>query len=162
MAEKTKLSDAIKHVTDALSEVQLYLEKMDYNDLPTLLKAFRQIHDARGLMKDQCEIINGMYERLSYEKVPDMLEANGFESVKSGGKNFIISVQVNASIPRDQQEAGFAWLRDVAKTPELITPTVNPKSLSSFVKGYFEANAIWPPENAIKVHKKRYMSIRKA
>lgn len=162
MSDKANLKDSIKGVTDALAGLQLYLEKMDYNDLPTLLNAFRQIHDARGLLKDQYEIINTMYERLSYEKVPDILEANGLDSVKSRGRQFIISVRVNASIPAEQREAGFRWIRDVAKTPELITPTVNPKSLSSFVKGYYEANGIWPPEEAIKVHKQRHMSIRKA
>jgi len=59
------------------------------------------------------------------------------------------------------REAGHKWINEVAKVPELIIPNVNPRSLSAFVKGYFEDNAMWPPEDAIKVHKQRYISIRK-
>jgi hypothetical protein len=90
------------------------------------------------------------------------MESQGFDSVKSGGKNFILSTRVNASIPEDMREPGYRWLTDVAKVPELIVPRVNPKQLSSFVKSYFEAHAEWPPEDAIKVHMQNYIQVRKA
>lgn len=162
MSDKPTLSAALKQLESAVLDTVEFFQKIDYSDLPTLLKAFKQIHEAEGALKDQYEIIRSIYEKLSYEKVPDVLEANGFDSVKANGRNYIVSVRINASIPAEQRESGFKWLRDVAKTPELIVPAVNPKSLSSFVKSYFEANAEWPPEDAIKVHKQKYTSTRKA
>lgn len=162
MADKVKLKDALKTLGDAVSDVSLTLEGLDYSNLPVLLKAFQEIHDAKSTLDDLSEIVDTMYKKLSYERVPNALEANGFDSVKSGGKNFIVSVRVNASIPAELRANGFKWLKDVAKAPALITETVNPKSLSSFVTSYFEANAMWPPEDAIRVHKQKYTSIRKA
>lgn len=162
MSDTTKLSDALKMLDKAVSDTVNYFDSLDYSDLPLALKAFRQIKELNDKLKDNAEVINAIYEKLSYEKIPEILEAHGFDSVKSGGRNFIKSVRLNASIPPEQKEAAHSWLRDTAKIPELIVPTVNPKSLSSFVKSYFEANAKWPPEDLIKVHQKPYIAIRKA
>lgn len=161
-SETTKLSDALKLLDKAVVDTALFFEKLDYSNLPAVLKAFRVIKELNDKLKENAEIINSIYEKMSYEKVPEVLEANGLESAKSDGRNFIKSVRINASIPAEFKEAAHTWIRDVAKVPELIQPNVNPKSLSSFVKQYFEANAQWPPEEIITVHKKPYISIRKA
>ena len=162
MSEQPKFSDTLKDLNKAVLATAVLFENMDYANLPVLLKEFEKLHVIRQNLKDQYEVINSIYEKLSYEKIPAAFEANGFDSVKSGGKNFILSVRINASIPQEHKDEAFKWVKDDAKIPELIVPSINPKSLSSFVKSYFEANAMWPPEEAIKVHKQKYTSIRKA
>ena len=161
MSDKVTLTEAMKVLDRAVLDTALFFEKIDYSNLPELLKIFKSIKELNDRLKDNAELINGLYEKLSYEKVPEVLEANGFDSVKAHGRNFIKSVRINASIPAEQKEAAHKWVREVAKVPELIQPNINPKSLSSFVTQYFEANAQWPPEDIIKVHKKNYIAIRK-
>lgn len=152
----------MKLLDKAVIDTALFFEKLEYSDLPKLLKSFMVLKELNDRLKDNAQIINEIYEKLSYEKVPEVLEANGFDSVKAHGRNFVKSVRTNASIPAEQKEAAHEWIREVAKVPELIQPNINPKSLSSFVAQYFEANAAWPPAELIKVHQKPYISIRKA
>lgn len=84
----------------------------------------------------------------------------GIDSIKSKGRNFIVGVRLNASIPLDKRESGFKWLRENG-LDSLIAPAVNSKSLSSAITQYIEANAIEPPEDAMTVHKQKYTSVRK-
>lgn len=161
MSDTVKLSSALKTLDQAVIDTSLFFEKLDYSDLPKLLKAFAQLKELKEQLDESHKIINSLYEKLSYEKIPEVLEAHGFDSVKANGRNFIVSVRINASIPPDKKEDAHTWVRETAKVPELITPTINPKSLASFAKSYFEANGAWPPEDLIKISKLKYTSIRK-
>jgi len=163
LAKKKKLTEVLPDLEDAVSETSLYLESLDKSDLPLTLRAFGQLQGAKNRLEASYEMIKKMYDNLSYEVIPDLFEANGCASFKSDdGKNFVMNVRLDASIPREKRDAGFEWVRNVAKAPELIQEQVNPRSLSSVVKQMLEENGTLPPDDAVTVSQKRYMSIRKA
>lgn len=160
--EKPKFKEVLKQLDAAVADTLVHFDQLDPSDLPTLLKSFALLKDTKETLSGLEETISSLYQKLSYETIPNAFETLGFDSVKTAGKNFICSERVNASIPADKRELGHKWLTEVANIPELIVPTVNAKQLSSFVKTYFETNAEWPPEDAMNVHLQRYIQVRKA
>lgn len=157
-----KLNEVLDELSESVGDVLAYFDKLDQSDLQTLLKSFAILKENNDRLKAFSDTIGSLYQNLSYEVIPNAMEAHGFDSVKLNGKNFIVSTRINASIPEDQRIAGYKWITEVAKTPELIVQRVNAQQLSSFVKTYFETHAEWPPEDAIKIHKQNYMQVRKA
>lgn len=162
MSETPKLKDALKALDAAVSDTLAYFENIDPSDIPTLLKSFALLKDNKEKLSTLEKIISELYQKLSYEVIPNAFETQGFDSVKLAGRNFILSTRVNASIPEDKREAGYNWLINEAKVPELIRETVNSKQLSSFASNYFEAHGAWPPEEVMNVHKQNYIQVRKA
>ena len=162
MSNTPKLRETLKTLDAAVTDTLAYFDEIDPSDLPTLLKSFALLKDNKDKLSLLEKLVSEQYQKLSYEVIPNAFEANGFDSVKLAGKNFILSTRVNATIPEDKREFGYAWIADVAKVPELIRETINPKQLSSFVTQYFEANGCWPPEEAMSVHKQPYIQVRKA
>ena len=149
----------LQHVAANICQVVLELDK---NDIPKILAAYKQLNEIKAVVDEVQKLITEQYHSLSYVVIPDAFETHGFDSIKAHGRNFVVSVRINASIPEDMRPVGYKWITETLGIPELIKPTVNPKQLSSAIKDYFEANAMWPPEDAVKVHKQKYTSIRKA
>ena len=162
MADKPKVKEVLALLQDVVGDMTITIQALDKNDIPTLLAAYKQLNEVKSITDDLYKTVNEQYQKLSYEVIPDAFESNKFDSVKAHGRNFVVSVRINASIPEHMRELGHKWINEVAKVPELIVPTCNSRSLSSFVKEYFETNAQWPPEDCVKVHKQKYTSIRKA
>lgn len=162
MTEKPRVKDVLAQLQGLVADMVITIQALDKNDIPTLLAAYKQLNEVKDIVDDVYKITHEQYQKLSYEVIPDAFESNKFDSVKAHGRNFVVSVRINASIPEHMRAAGHKWINEVAKVPELIIPSVNSRSLSSYVKDYFETNAMWPPEDAIKVHKQKYTSIRKA
>lgn len=159
--KRKKLSEVLLDLEEAVSETSLFFDGLDKSDLPRVLRAFDQLKGAKERLEASTESVKRIYDEYSYNVIPDLFEANGFESVKSHGKNFITNHRLDASIPREKRDAGFKWLREIAKVPELIQETVNPRSLSALVKQRLGETGEMPPEDAISVYQKRYISIRK-
>lgn len=162
MTKPAKFREVLKDLDATVTETLGFFEELDPSDLPTLLKAFAHLKDNRDKLVMLEKLISELYQKLSYETIPNAFEVSGFDSIKLAGRNFILSTRVNASIPEDKREFGYRWITDVAKVPELIRETVNPKQLASFATAYFEANGAWPPEEAMNVHKQPYIQVRKA
>jgi len=158
--EKLRLRDVLALLEKSVDETLSYFAALDPGDLPLLLRSFALLKDHKEQLERLGEAISSLYRQYSYEVVPNALEANEMESVTIGGKLFTVSTRVNASIPENKREAGYAWLTDVAGVPELVRPTVNSQQLSSFAKSYFETNGKWPPEEVMNVHKQRYTQVR--
>lgn len=162
MADTTpKMSVVLDSLEDCVTDAVVYFNNIDRSDLTALLKGFSLLKKHNDKLKALAESLDKLHRELSYEVIPAAMEASGFDSVKLGGENFIVSTRINASIPENQRDIGYKWLTEVAKIPELIVPRVNPQQLSAFVKTYFETHAEWPPEEAIKVHKQNYTQVRK-
>lgn len=159
MSETPPLKEATAALAKALGHVTQYFADLDTNDVPTLLKAFKGIHEASGLIEELFKIVKSIEQKCSYETIPNTFESHGFDSVKSQGRNFVVSVRTNASIPLDMREKGHQWLKD-NNMSYLIVPTVNPKSLSSFIKAYTQEKGLIPPDDCIKIHSQKYTSIR--
>jgi len=162
MSTTRPLRDIIKELDGAVGNTLAYFEGLDPSDIPTLLKAFALLKENKEKLSALSDTISDCYQKHSYEVIPNAFEATGFDSIKIGGRNFILSTRINASISEDQREFGYKWLTDVAKVPELIRETVNSRQLSSFASSYFEAHGAWPPEEVMKVHKQPYIQVRKA
>lgn len=161
MSESPTLKSAISELQKAVEKTALFFETLDPTNVPLLLDSYRAIHEQAELLDNLNKTVAEIKRKLSYETIPAQFEAMGIDSIKSKGRNYIVGVRLNASIPLEKRDAGYQWLRDNG-LDSLITPTVNSKSLSSAVTQYIEANAIEPPENAMTVHKQTYTAIRKA
>lgn len=158
---KTQLGDAIKQLNDATANTLSVVEKLDPNDINTMLKAFRQLGDHIDHLNTLHKLLNHSYDTLSSETIPNALESMGLDSVKTGGYTFTPSVRLFASIPEAKKEAGFAWLEEHGLSA-LIKPSVNSQSLSSAVKSYIESTAEEPPAEALSICMKKYTQVRKA
>jgi len=161
MSEKQPtLGETIKILSQAVERTVLYFDKIDSTNLPELLDAFRLLRENEEQLSTLHDALKQIKDKLSHETIPDIFESMGIDSIKAKGRNFILGTSFYASIPIDKREAGFQWLKD-NRLGELITPTVNAKSLSSAVKAYIEASGQQPPEEAMSTHIKRNISVRK-
>lgn len=156
------LSEAIKVLDESVTEMLYFFQELDVTDLPLLLKSFALLKDNKDKLSLLEKLVSEQYQKLSYQVIPNVFETFGLDSAKSGGRNFILSTRVNATIPEDKREFGYRWIADTAKVPELIRETINSQQLSAFARGYFETNAMWPPEEAMSVHQQQYIQVRKA
>lgn len=155
------LSKSIAQLSETLSKAINTIETIPNSDINTLLKAYQQYSDQLDILDSIKKVADEAYRHLAEERLPKVFEDLGFDSVKSGGRNFILSSQLFASIPSDKQEIGFKWLK-TNNLDALIKPTVNPRALSSAITAYIEENAMEPPQEAMTLYKKRKISIRKS
>jgi len=162
MSEKLKFKTALEQLSSTITDVMVTFDGIPSTDLPTLLKAFAELRDNKKRLEELLKSITLLYTTLDNKVIPDAFEALGFDSVKSSGRNFILSTRINANITEDKRPAAHKWIEEEAKVPELIQSRINPKQLSSFVAEYFETNGKWPPEDLISVHKQNYIQVRKA
>ena len=154
------LKDTLIQLEKLVVSGALEFDSIGKNDIPTLLKFYKTLSEEFAALEKITEIVGNLKQKLSYETIPDAFENVGYDSVKLLGRNFIVGVRLNATIPLEMRDSGYKWLREV-KLDNLILPTVNPKALSSAVKSYIEETGFEPPNDAVKIHKQKYTSIRK-
>lgn len=154
------LKQALEQLEMAVRGVSLHFNDADQMQLQDLLKSFKLLKEGKDALDGLQEVIAQIYQKISYETLPIMFENMDMDSIKLAGRNFILSSRLNASIPLEQRDRGFAWLKE-NQLDSLIQPNVNSKTLSSAIKTYFEASAIMPPQDAIKTHLQKYIAIRK-
>jgi hypothetical protein len=156
-----KMTEVMRMLDKGISTLINDVEATDKTNIKELLKSFQKLRDVKERLDEHAELIDKMYSQYSYKVIPDAMEAEGFDSIKANGKNYIVAVRTNASIPEHKRTAGFAWLQQHAGA-ELIVSTVNPRTLTSFIKTYIEETGMQPPEEAVTLHMQKYMSVRKA
>lgn len=162
MQQQPKLKEAIKALSAAVSQAMAVVEAIDPSDINSLAKAFKNLKDAKELLKVESDLLGELYNRISQQQFPFTLEQFDLDAVKIGGYHFGVSERTFASIPQAKRELGHRWVREVLGTPELIKETVNTQQLSPLVKAYFDTNAKWPPKEAVSVHIQQHTSVRKA
>lgn len=156
-----KVQTALKDLDKALTTFIGSIDKLKQDDVTGLLKIFKQLGEYVDELDATNDMASKVYKQLSYEVIPELFERLEMDSIKALGKNFVVGVRMNASIPADKREEGFRWL-ETHGLGSLIQPGVNPKTLSSAISNYFEENAEMPPADAMSIHKQRYTSVRKA
>ena len=161
MTEQPKMKEALIALEKSTIDMASIVAALDPNDIPNLVRAFRALAECRQLHEAIGKIIDENYRKLSEDVIPEAFDNAGIDSVKVNGRNFYITTRINASSPQAKQDAGFAWLRNTAKCPELIAERVNAKQLSSLVTRYFEEHGAMPPEEAVTIHMQRLTSMRK-
>lgn len=154
------LKEAIDDLTKALVNANSILNGLDKGNLPELLKGFKTLTEEKNRLDDLVKIVNDIHSNFSHKVLPEAFRTLGVDSIKTAGRNFILNTKMRANITKEQQEAGFAWLR-ANGYEDLIRPSVNANSLSSVVNGFFEEHAKLPPEEAISIFTQEYISMRK-
>lgn len=135
--------------------------KLHKGNISSLVNAFRVLGEFEEQVSQMQKVLKSIYNEYSYEIIPDVLETLELDSVKSNGRLFTKGVRRNASIPEDQKEKGFEWLRENG-LGALIKEGVNSQALSAAVRSYIDEYGKKPPEECIKVHDQRYISVRKS
>lgn len=160
--DKRKMAEVIDELELSVGNMLTLIATLDKSDLTTLLRAFGTLYDNRKRLSNIYDVIDRQYRQLAEETLPELFNEQGIDKISVAGKNYSCTVRINASIPEYKSAAGFDWLRNVAKCPELITERVNAKQLSSIVSDYFEEHAALPPPEAVTVHMQPFIGVRKA
>ena len=156
-----KFSEAIEGVGEAIDTAMQYFATIEPDDVPKLLRAFKALKEHKEELENWVEVLSKFFNQLSYEVIPSAFERVGVDSIKLAGRNFVVGVRFNASIPQEKRTEGFKWLEEHG-LGSLIQPTVNAKSLSSALSSYIEEHAEEPPQEGFSIHKQKYTSVRKA
>ncbi len=152
--------ESIKALAETIQVTMRTMEAIDKDDIPATLRSYKTLTEFLEELEELVDALSKFKTTLSYETIPQMFERAGVDSVKLSGRNFIVGVRFNASIPNDKKQAGFKWLEENG-LGALIQPNVNPKTLSSAIASFFESTAMLPPSEAVSVHKQTYTSVRK-
>ena len=161
MTEEINVAKALQLLAEAIDKATDTINSLDKADIHLVLKAYKQLGDYKERFEQLDKIVSGLHKKMSNETVPEALEAQGLDSVKSGGYNFIIAARLSASIPEEKREEGFKWLADHGMD-YLIRPAVNSRSLSTALKSYMEEKGETPPEDAVTVFNQKYTQVRRA
>lgn len=154
------LGKAIKELASAVENTVKYFGQIDFNDLPLLLKAFKQLREQKELLEACTKVLEGQYNLLSEDTIPKAFEANGIDSMSAHGRLFSLNNRTHYSVTAETKEEGFKWLRE-NELGELIKETVNSQSLTTALRTLIEEKGISPPDTAVKQHTKKYISVRK-
>lgn len=153
--------DALVDLANAVENTSKFFGNLDPNDLPNTLRAFKQLHENSTMLDSIKKVVDALYDQYAQDVIPTAFEANGIDSMKLQGRNFILTGRLFCSIPEDKKEEGFKWLSEHGLSA-LIKPNVNAKQLTSAIAAMLEDEAILPPESAISQHTQKLIVVRKA
>ena len=158
---KTTLRDAIKALADAAPNVlSTFVDLEKSSSVADLFSAYNQLRSALDMIGTICKVLNELEDTLSKKTLPDLMESMYLDMVKSKGYTYSVGIRTHANIPVDKRSEANTWLIEKGYGA-LINSTVNSKTLSSVIKTYIEEKGEKPPEDLIKVHQEKYISVRK-
>lgn len=161
MFENPEMNIVLENLKLAIEGVKEHFAGLDETDVTGLLKGFQATREFHDSLENELSKLGELIVELSYTTIPATFERLGIDGYKTGGKNYVVGVRVNASIPQIKREKGFKWLEDHG-LGALVQPAVNSKTLSAAISSYFEEHAELPPEDAISLHRQTFTSVRKA
>jgi hypothetical protein len=153
------MREVLEELESAIHKMQEFFKNVDRDDLPKLLTAFRQLQEHKKYLDSLSTDVEKLYQVLSYTIIPDIFQSRNVESMKIGGKNFILSNRLHATITADQKEKAFEWLRKNG-LEDIVQPNVNHKTLTSALGNLLEDKGISPPADVIKIHTQNYIQVR--
>lgn len=125
-----------------------------------LIRHFSQTSTAYDVLSEAKKKINDTYDRLSREIVPEAMRVAKVKTVNLDDVGRVtVSHRYSASML--DKELGMGWLRDNGHG-DLIKPTVNAQTLSSFAKNLMVDEGKELPEEIFKVGTSPFTSITKA
>lgn len=157
----TKIENCILELHKQLGAYIGEVDNIDPTNLHGLLTAFRRMRDIKKDIDMALAIVKTAYSRLDTERVPQVMQTIGLDKASAGGYNFSLGIDFFASIPAEKVDTGFKWLKENGME-DLIKEGVNAKSLSSRIKSHISLTGISPPEDAISMHTKSTVGIRKS
>lgn len=157
-----KLKQAIEALQEATEEILAEFEQVKTSDnVPLICNTYKEIYDFHKELEALTKIISGIKSELSELELPEILENNKMDSLKTGGRNFFPQPRLFISIKSGKEEEGCAWLRELGYDP-IIKETVNGNTLSSSMLEFVRNKGVLPPEEFFNVHIKNSISMRKA
>lgn len=125
--------------------------------LVMMSRRFRDIEDALDALRKRFNSVQG---KLDESIIPDAFDGKVTTITSGEGDRGTVSTKVYASIPADNREAAYDWLRN-NNYAEMITETVNASSLSSLAKEIMEENRELP-DDIFRVHEKSKLSLTRS
>ena len=140
-----ELPSADYDLSDRKKAVQEY-ETKSYKDLAIL---FRELRDKKAKLKSELRTIEAKIDALTVDVIPDKLAEDGFKNVRVDGVGQIkLSTQAFCSTRAGMSEAVREWMVEHG-FGELVTETINPATLKSFIKEQMEHGGDVPPDDLI-------------
>lgn len=146
---------------DEVRKLALDATSLDKKDIAASFQTFGELREFKGNLEIIMKIISGMYENLSKTVLPELMEENKIESIKTGGYNFVLAVRTNCYIPVAQREEGHKWLRENG-LGALIVEQTNTKQLSAALSEYMEDTNKEPPKEAIVINRQPFIQARRS
>jgi len=158
--DKKTLNDAIDALGQSVPPILHYFTALSPDDLNGHLAGYKQLREGLDQIEAFIKILAQLERELTEKTLPELFERHGIEGIKLFGRNFIPASRMFASIPAEKRAAGFAWLK-AHGMGHLIQDNVNAQKLSSELTDYIQETAVGPPEEAISIHVKKYIQMRK-
>lgn len=139
-----KIDDAISAIVDESME----LEKT--GDVPDILRFYESIRSAYEALDAAKKRLGSTVDIMSKKVIPEAMGNAGVKTItmEDIGYRFTVSQRYFCSMPN--KEDGMEWLRKNG-AGDLIQPTVNSGTLSSWAKNRLEEEGLDLPENLFNV-----------
>lgn len=153
-------AEAWKKLYQEIEEALAELQELKDNDLYGHLAVYKKIYEADSELERAAKLLKGIKSKLSYETIPKIMDDLKTDSIRYDGRNFIRSVRLDASIPEEMREKGYAWLKEQG-LGSIIKESAHAKTLSSVLDDFIQETGVMPPEDCVKLHRQPYIQIRK-
>jgi len=134
------------------------IEKCSIKEIATLQKEFKELDERT---KDIKAVFYKIFDHLRINVLPDKMDEEGYEGglvIKDVGR-IKLTADVHATIPKQNKEAAFQWLKDNGH--DLIKETVNATSFKALANRLLRNNDPLP-EDLFKVSPFTRASITKS
>jgi hypothetical protein len=158
-----RIKDAQGVIELALADLRATLPEVKKKRLGVVLAEFFSLRNAYEAMEESRKQIGAEIDNLSKGTIPEMMaeEDTKSQTLELAGLRWRFTVNQRASCSMPDKDKGMNWLKDNGHG-DLIQPTVNAQTLSSFAKNYLEQTGMDLPTDLFKVSTSPYTSITKA
>lgn len=152
MTTQTELLDGqIEELEEVSTELNVDLaivipSETNPHDINTSAGLYIKLRELKRIVEEMDKAVNGALEKVQFELVETMDRQNITSMNTKWGKRIGVSSQIWASIPPNNKDLAFKWLRNNGKGA-IITETVNAGTLSAFVRAEMADNREVPDIN---------------
>jgi hypothetical protein len=154
-AKISKLIDQVKVISEDSDRTNVQRGKLE-----SACRYYFYLTEKYGTLDDARKKIGAQLEYMSRDTIPEIMTERGVRNITLDDveRQFLKSVRMSASMLN--KEEAMDWLKSVGAA-DLIQPTVNSSSFSSFVKQYIEEQQVEPPD-CVKLSAMTVTQVRKS
>ena len=148
--ELNDLSTTFAALVDAIDREAAVASK---GRLVDLIAFFQTVNEGYDEIDAQRKRLYALVDNLNKNAVPDALDAAGVDlfRVPELGRSFYTINKLSVSIVPDKRDDAYEWLKS-NQGGELIQPTVNAGTLSSFIRQRQKDDNLDPPTDLFKLN----------
>lgn len=121
-------------------------KKYEGRDLKTLALEMAEWRRRKAECEKDLHKINGFYDVLRFEAIPQKMDADGLENVRYDGiGQIVLTPDINVGTKPGMKQRLYDWLRK-QKAGDLITPTVNSSTLKAWLRKRIRDGKSMPTE----------------